>query len=240
MIRLDKYLANCSLGSRKEVKQAIRNKRVLVNGDVCRNDDRKIDPEVDEVVYDGFLIAYARHVYIMLNKPAGTICAASDTRYPSVLELIDDLVPNDIFPVGRLDVDTEGLLLITNDGAFSHSLMAPKKHVSKTYHVELEKVIDSDAIAQLEAGIVLDQDETCSPAHVERVDDTTILLTIFEGKYHQVKRMMHAVGNEVTYLKRVKIANLALDPQLELGQWRYLEEADFEALLGEEEDETVS
>lgn len=232
-MRLDKYLANCGLGSRKDVKNMIRKGLVTVNGDICKNDDFKIDETTDEIICDGFLVNYSSHVYIMLNKPEGYISATEDQRYPTVLELIDEMMPKDIFPVGRLDVDTEGLLLITNDGQFSHRLMAPKKHVPKTYYVELERSIDQAAIQALEAGISLNEEEHCSPAIVEVVGEQTILLTIFEGKYHQVKRMMHAVDNEVTYLKRVKIGGLTLDENLEIGQWRFLDEADFHALFPE-------
>ncbi|MGL5977586.1 MAG: pseudouridine synthase [Erysipelotrichaceae bacterium] len=241
MIRLDKYLANASLGSRKEVKNAIRKKLVTVNGEICKDDDRKIDETKDEVIFDGILVEYARHVYIMLNKPDGYLSATMDHNHPTVLELIDAIVPNDIFPVGRLDLDTEGLLLVTNDGTFSHRLMSPKRHVPKTYLVELAQPITTQGIQALEAGIDLGEGELCSPAQVVVRSEQTIELTIYEGKYHQVKRMMHAIDNEVTYLQRIRIADLELDPSLELGEWRYLNDADFAALFGKEtQDETVS
>lgn len=235
MIRLDKYISNCGLGSRKEVKILIRKGQVEVNGVVCRNDDFKIDENVDSIVVDGMQINYSSNVYIMLNKPEGYISATEDSRYPTVLELIDDIMPNDIFPVGRLDVDTEGLLLITNDGQFSHQLMSPKKHVSKKYYVELEKDITEDGIKKIEAGIWINEEEQCLPGSVDVIDARHIELTIYEGKFHQVKRMMHAIDNEVLYLKRVQIANLRLDETLDIGNWRYLTDEDFQELLGKED-----
>lgn len=230
MIRLDKYLANANFGSRKEVKQAIRKGLVLVNNEVCLDDDLKIDPKQDIVHYDEMLVNYDLVVYIMLNKPDGYVSATSDHLHPTVIELIDEIVPSNIFPVGRLDIDTEGLLLITNDGHFSHNLMSPKHHVPKTYYVEIEHPLSASDISALEAGIMIDNDEQCKGAEVEVLSDNAINLTIYEGKYHQVKRMLKAVNNEVLFLKRVKIADLHLDDTLAVGEWRYLTEADFTAL----------
>lgn len=232
-MRLDKYLAHAGVGTRKEVKKLIRSKAVTVNGEVVRNDDYKIDETRDEVfVYDE-PIFYQEFYYVMLNKPAGYISATMDDREPTVLDLIYEDFAYSLFPVGRLDKDTEGLLLLTNDGALAHNLLSPKKHVDKEYYVELSKEYSDEDVLKLESGIILNEEEICKEAKVERIDDTSMYLTIQEGKFHQVKRMMHAISNEVFYLKRIRMGTLVLDESLYLGEYRMLNAEEIALLKGE-------
>lgn len=232
-MRLDKYLAHAGVGTRKEVKKLIRSKAVTVNGEVVRNDDYKIDETSDEVfVYDE-PIFYQEFYYVMLNKPAGYISATMDDRDPTVLDLIYEDYAYSLFPVGRLDKDTEGLLLLTNDGALAHNLLSPKKHVDKEYYVELSKEYSDEDVLKLESRIILNEEEICKEAKVERIDDISMYLTIQEGKFHQVKRMMHAISNEVFYLKRIRMGTLVLDESLDLGEYRMLSAEEIASLKGE-------
>lgn len=233
MMRLDKYLAHANFGTRKEVKKMIRSGLVEVNDAIIKKDDYKIDETKDIVKLDGEIVSYQEFYYVMLNKPDGYVSATIDDRYPTVLDLIYEDFAFDLFPVGRLDMDTEGLLLLTNDGALSHDLLSPKKHVDKTYYVELEKAYTEEDIQALESGIALNEEEVCKEAKVQRINDTCMYLTIQEGKYHQVKRMAHAIQNEVIYLKRVRMGTLELDESLALGEYRMLSEAEVESLKGE-------
>lgn len=228
-MRLDKFLSHNGFGSRKDVKNLVKKKRITINDEIVRDPSYILDLDTEEVKVDGTIIHYEKDVYIMMNKPAGYICAHDGVEYPSVLELIEEY-RKDLFFVGRLDADTEGLLLITNDGMFSHKIAHGKKDVTKQYYVELEKDFNIDFIKNLEEGIPLD-DDILKPAQVEVVNKNTILLTIAEGKYHQVKRMMHYCENEVTYLKRVKIGKLELDNTLEPGQYRDLSETEKELFI---------
>lgn len=228
-MRLDKYLAHAGLGSRKELKQLIRKGHVSINDVICKKDDMHIQEE-DIISLDGEVIRYQSVVYIMLNKPSDVVSATSDDRYPTVLDCIDEMIPKDCFPVGRLDLDSEGLLLITNDGVLAHDVLSPKKHVDKTYYVELEHALSDEDIALLESGtIVLDQN-VLQCAHVKVIDDVIIHITIREGKYHQVKRMMEAVKNKVLYLKRISMGPLCLDETLAKGEWRYLSDEELASL----------
>lgn len=229
MMRLDKFLAHAGFGTRKEVKELVRRGRVEVNGQIVRKDDQKIDEQSDQVRVDAVIVTYEAEVYIMLNKPQDVVSATEDSRYETVLDCLG-LNRSDLFPVGRLDIDTEGLLLITNDGALAHDLLSPKKHVDKTYEVHLEKVWDSQNEAILRDGIRISEEEVCRPAKLSQIADSVILLTIQEGKFHQVKRMMHACDNEVIYLKRLMMGPLKLDETLQPGQWRYCTEAEVKAL----------
>lgn len=232
-MRLDKYLAHAGVGTRKEVKKLIRGKAVRVNGEIVRNDDFKINENEDEVyVYDE-PIFYQEFYYVMLNKPNGYVSATMDDRDPTVLDLIYEDFAFALFPVGRLDKDTEGLLLLTNDGALAHNLLSPKKHVDKDYYVQLDSSFDDEDIAKLEAGIALNEEEICAPAKVERLSEDEMILTIQEGKFHQVKRMMHAIDNEVVYLKRLRMGTLVLDEDLPLGEYRMLSEEEISLLKGE-------
>lgn len=233
MMRLDKFLAHANFGTRREVKKIIRSGWVSVNDQIIKNDDFKIDENKDIICVDNEQVIYQQFYYIMLNKPNGYVSATIDDRYPTVIDLIYEDYALDLFPVGRLDLDTEGLLLLTNDGSLSHELLSPKKHVDKEYYVELEKEYSEQDIKTLEAGVAINDQEVCKEAKVKRIDNNKMMLIIQEGKYHQVKRMMHAIDNEVTYLKRVRMGTLKLDKTLPLGEYRALNEEEIKMLKGE-------
>lgn len=232
-MRLDKFLAHSNIGTRKEVKKIIRSGRVKVNDKIIKNDDYKINEDKDSIYLDGELISYQQFYYVMLNKPQGYVSATIDDRYPTVLDCIYEDYAFDLFPVGRLDIDTEGLLLLTNDGGLAHDLLSPKKHVDKVYYVELEKTYSQKDIEKLEKGIAINDEEVCKEAKVDRIDESRMFLTIQEGKFHQVKRMMHAIENEVTFLKRVQMGSLKLDETLSVGEYRELSEEEITLLKGE-------
>lgn len=220
-MRLDKFLANMGLGTRNEVKLLLKKGKVTVNDHIEKSPKQQINPEIDTISVDGKMVQYTKHIYIMLNKPKGVISATHDDLNQTVIDLITEYQYLDIFPVGRLDKDTEGLLLITNDGKFNHELMNPKKHVSKTYEVTSKyEITDNDVIA-FEKGIEL-SDGPVKSTELVKIEDNISHVTIYEGKYHQVKRMFHAIENEVLELKRLKIANLALDENLQPGEYRLL------------------
>lgn len=229
MIRLDKYMCDLGIGSRNEVKNWIRKGMVIVDGEVAGKPEQKLDEQTAVLTFQGQEYSYVRHVYYMMNKPAGVITATSDARERTVLDLLREelaaqgipLRPR-ISPVGRLDKDTEGLLLLTNDGALSHHLLSPRHHVAKTYEVHCAKPILREAVAQLKAGVDIGEESPTLPAEVTVLTDSVILLTIYEGKFHQVKRMMQAVDNEVVYLKRLQMGTLCLDESLKKGGIRPL------------------
>ncbi len=231
-MRLDKYLAHAGLGTRKEVKKWIRNGHVNVNDIVIKKDDYKVNEDRDVICFDDEVITYQKYYYLMLNKPSGYVSATVDDRNATVLDLIKEDYAFLLFPVGRLDIDTEGLLLLTNDGGFAHDMLSPKKHVDKTYYVELEKPYSIDDVHRLEVGIKINEEEICLPAKVEYITNTSMYLTIQEGKFHQVKRMAHAIDNEVTYLKRVRMGSLQLDETLPIGSYRTLSEKELASLKG--------
>ncbi|WP_249805968.1 pseudouridine synthase [Copranaerobaculum intestinale] len=230
MMRIEKYIANSGLFTRNEVKKMIRAKRIQVNGEIVLKAGLNIQEDRDEIRIDDEILQYDPQVYIMLNKPRDVISATQDTLHETVMDLIDDILPPDCFPIGRLDIDTEGLLLISNDGALAHRLLSPRHHVAKTYEVHVREELTEAAIKRIQAGILIDQGEQCLPAKIEQLKETVYLLTIEEGKYHQVKRMMQAVDNEVLYLKRLTMGSLTLDESLDAGAWRYLDEAELTAL----------
>ena len=228
-MRLDKFLKDTGFGSRKEVKVLIKQKRVSVNDIVISNEGISVDEITDIIKVDNTQVIYIKFVYIMLNKPQGVVSATIDNVHSTVIDLINDYKYLDLFPVGRLDIDTEGLLLITNDGALSHNLLSPKKHVDKTYYLETNEVLTSDDINQIESGVLIDNELTL-PAKLEIVNDNKYLLTIHEGKFHQVKRMISSVGKKVTFLKRIKFGPLELDKDLPLGSYRLLTNEEIEEL----------
>ena len=232
-IRLDKYLANMNIGSRSQVKIWIRNGRVEVNSKPCRKPDEKVDIDIDDVAFDGRRIIYEEYIYLMLNKPQGVVSATTDNHDKTVIDLIIDIKRNDLFPVGRLDKDTEGLLLITNDGELAHRLLSPKKRIDKVYYAKVKgKVTNVDKEAFL-SGISIGEDKPCLPGKLDiLVSDqiSEINLTICEGKYHQVKRMFEAIGKEVIYLKRISMGSLILDPFLAQGEYRRLTNDEVEEL----------
>lgn len=229
MIRLDKLLCHAGYGTRKEVKKLIRAKLVMINGEIAKKDDMKVDEMKDIIEVDGQRVFYSEFVYFMLNKPQGVISSTEEGPTKTVLDCLDEPYQG-MFPVGRLDKDTEGLLLITNDGALAHHLLSPRHHVPKTYKVHISNPLSAEHIELLEKGITIDGPELCKPAEVEILNDHLIHLTITEGKFHQVKRMLKAVGTEVTYLKRISMGSLTLDPKLEKGEYRMLTEKELEAL----------
>lgn len=230
MMRLDKMLAHSGYGTRKEVKEFIRKGFVLVNGEVIKDDDFKVDEEKDEIVIADESVSYEKLIYIMLNKPDGYISATYDNHDPIVLDLIDGYENRGLFPVGRLDKDTHGLLLITNDGKLAHKLLSPKNHVDKVYYLKYDGTFMPYAYKAFEQGVFLEDGYKCLPAKFEMIKEGEGLITISEGKYHQVKRMMEAVGCEVTYLKRISFGKLRLDEALKEGDYRHLSLAEIQML----------
>lgn len=229
-MRLDKLLAHVGAGTRKEVKLLIRKGHVMVNGAVCKKDDAHVDEQHDEILLDEEVIVYQKYYYIMLHKPVDYVSATSDHRYPTVMDLIDIALPKDMFPVGRLDIDTEGLLLLCNDGELAHRLLSPKNHVVKTYEVWIAHPLREEDMQLLESGTICLDEEALLPAKVDIIEPTHIYLHIKQGKYHQVKRMLQAVGNEVIRLKRMQMGPLILDENLGAGEWRFLSEEEEQAL----------
>jgi len=224
-VRLDKYLASMGKGTRSEVKGYIRKGRVKVDGKVVKSSDLKLDSIKSEVYLDNEKVEYVTYEYYMLNKPAGVISATTDNYNKTVVELITDSKNKDIFPVGRLDKDTEGLLLITNDGDLAHKLLSPKNHVGKVYYARVQGLITNKDVEQFAEGIKLDDEFTTLPARLtilEAGEISIIEVTIYEGKFHQIKRMFESVGKEVIYLKRVSMGKLILDEALSPGEFREL------------------
>lgn len=239
MIRLDKYLADMGEGTRQEVKKQIRRGAVTVNGETVRSPERKVS-EGDQVCLDGIEVAYAKMEYYMLNKPGGVVSATEDKRDRTVLDLIQDKKRKDLFPVGRLDRDTEGLLLITNDGELSHRLLSPRRHVDKTYYAEVDGRATEQTKKAFREGVDIGTREeplVTMPADLEILeagrDLSRVRLTIREGKFHQVKRMFHAQGMEVVYLKRESMGPLRLDESLKPGEYRPLTEDEIKRLKEE-------
>ena len=233
MMRLDKYLAEMGVGTRQEVKKQIRQGKAAVNGTVVKAADTKIDETSDEVTISGRNISYVSYEYYMLNKPAGVVSATEDRRDTTVIDLIKEKKRKDLFPVGRLDKDTEGLLLITNDGDLAHRLLAPKKHVDKVYYAKIDGMVTEEDVKRFAEGIDIgaEEEEMTRPAKLDimkSAEESEIRLTIHEGKFHQVKRMFLAVGKEVTYLKRERMGTLCLDENLMPGEYRLLTEEEIE------------
>jgi 16S rRNA pseudouridine516 synthase len=241
LIRLDKYLADMKVGSRTEVKQLMKKGKVAVDGEPVRKPEIKIDPDLSRVSVDGQEIGYVETEYWMLHKPAGVVSATEDKVSTTVLDLLKDSSRKDLFPVGRLDKDTEGLLLVTNDGELAHRLLAPKKHVDKTYFAKIDGVVTEEDVASFETGLDIGEKNRTMPAklvilHVDEEKETSeIRITIQEGKFHQVKRMFEAVGKTVTYLKRLSMGSLVLDEGLLPGEARRLTDEEVEGLRKERE-----
>lgn len=233
-IRLDKLLGHMGIASRRDLKGIIRAGLVAVDGERARSGSAQIDPEKQVVTFRGEPVIYREFVYLMLNKPAGYLSATEDGKGATVVDLIGpDYNFYELFPVGRLDKDTEGLLVLTNDGKLAHELLSPKKHVPKTYYADIKGVVTAQDGVQFKEGVMLEEYKTL-PADLEILETTEetskIKLTIFEGKYHQVKRMFEYVGKKVTYLKRLQMGQLKLDETLPLGQYRELTDKELEAL----------
>lgn len=230
--RLDKLLSSTGLWSRKEVKDLVRQGRVLAEGVPVRRPEEKYDPMTDRIQVDGETVDCAPFVYVMMNKPAGLLSATEDKNQKTVLDLLPQhLRRRGLFPVGRLDKDTTGLLLLTDDGSLAHELLSPKKHVDKVYLARVEGRVDASDTAALGAGMVLGDGLHCLPAGLEPLGDgSSCLVTLREGKYHQVKRMLAARGKPVLALKRLSMGPLELDRELEAGEWRMLAAEELEAL----------
>lgn len=239
--RLDKIIASTGKFSRREVKLLVRQGRVLVDGAPARSAVDKYDPEAAEIIVNGETLTYRRHTWLMMNKPGGVLSATEDGRGQTVLDLLpQDLQRQGLFPVGRLDKDTEGLLLLTNDGPLAHRLLAPKSHVDKVYYVEVDGVLNDEDGAAVRKGVTLADGYTCLPGELEPLDGGSAAhITLHEGKYHQIKRMMAARGKPVTYLKRLKFGPLDLDPALAKGGWRHLNEGEIQALFRQTDESYV-
>lgn len=240
--RIDKILAHIGHGSRNDIKIMVKQGCIKVNGSVVKDRGLHVDPYNDSIELNGEKIEYKEFIYLMLHKPQGVVSATEDKHEATVLDLID---PKDtvfeLFPVGRLDKDTEGLLLLTNDGKLAHSLLSPRRHVPKTYEAYVDGDVGAEDVAQFAAGVTLDDGYKTLPGelvvHSQEHDGdrliSTISLTIHEGKFHQVKRMFEAVGKKVVYLKRVRMGELNLDPTLEIGTYRELTSEEMSLLVKE-------
>lgn len=229
-MRLDKFLCDCNRGTRSQIKKDIKSGFVTINGEKALKPEQYVDENEDRVFYKGQLCVYEKFVYYMLHKPAGVVSATEDKQERTVIDLLGETKRGDLFPVGRLDKDTEGLLLITNDGALAHELLSPVKHVEKEYECRLAYPFDDMQKIQLEQGVDIGEKALTKPAAVRILDEKKIMLTITEGKFHQVKRMLNAVGNEVVYLKRLRMGQLTLDEELPKGSFRRLTEEETEKL----------
>ncbi|MEI5993731.1 pseudouridine synthase [Candidatus Enterococcus mansonii] len=238
-MRLDKFLADTGVGSRKEVKQLLKKSLVAVNGTIVKDGKMHINENEDTVTFSGEQLTYQQFYYYMLHKPQGVISATKDKRDQTVIDLLqDEDFREDLFPVGRLDKDTEGLLLLTNDGQLAHQLLSPKKHVDKEYFAKVAGIMTEADVQQFAAGFALTNGEVVKPSTltIESVDEineeSSIRLIIQEGKFHQVKRMVEAVNKKVVYLKRLRMGDLWLDERLELGEYRSLTGKELERLKG--------
>ena len=236
-MRLDKFLVACAVGSRTEVKNLLKAGRVTVNGKKEKSAKLQINEEKDEIRFDGQVLEYEEFVYYMMNKPQGVISATEDNKHRTVLDLLDDLARSkEVFPVGRLDIDTHGLLLLTNDGQLAHALLSPKRHVDKTYLAQVKGIMTQEDVETFFKGIPL-KDFTCQPAKLEILsvdsdkDESQVRVTIAEGKFHQVKRMVAYCGKEVVDLQRLTMGTLILDEKLKRGEWRHLTKEELENLL---------
>lgn len=233
MIRLDKYLADMGLGTRSELKKIIRSGRVQVDGIPAKKPEEKIDFEKQVVTLDGEVICYQKLEYYMLHKPAGVVSATRDNKEKTVLDLLEGQKRKDLFPVGRLDKDTEGLLLLTNDGNLAHRLLAPGKHVDKVYFAKIEGAVTEEDVQVFAQGVDIGDEDVTLPAKLniqKSGEESEIFLTIQEGRFHQVKRMFEAVGKKVTYLKRMSMGGLQLDETLLPGCYRPLTKEELEKL----------
>lgn len=236
-MRLDKYLADMGVGTRSQIKEDIKKGKVFVNDMMIKTPELKVLPDSDIIFYDNELISYTKWEYIMLYKPAGVLSATRDKKIPTVLDLLKEKKRKDLFPVGRLDKDTEGLLFITNDGLLAHQILSPKNHVAKCYYVEVNGSLTQEMIEEFQTGLKLEDGYVTLPSELKILKNMETQaqaeVTIYEGKYHQVKRMFEAIGRSVMYLKRLSMGSLVLDPNLEKGEYRYLTKEEIECLKEE-------
>ena len=246
LLRLDRALADMQAGTRSQVKELIRKKRITVNGDIVTKPEFKVDTDKDTIFLDDKCLSYTEYEYYMLNKPAGVISATEDKSQQTVIDLIKTRKRKDLFPVGRLDKDTEGLLLITNDGALAHNLLSPGKHVDKTYYSIVKGRIDKDIVDTFAKGFIVDKELTAMPSKLEIIsynsdkDCSEVNITIQEGKFHQIKRMFAAVGSEVLFLKRLSFGSLGLDNTLKPGEYRSLTETEVNLLKNNQNYQTLT
>ena len=232
-MRIDKFISECGLASRKEATAAARRGGVLLNGEPVRDLSRHIDPERDRITYMGREALWQKFSYVMLNKPAGYVSATDDRSLPYVTELLpEELRRQDLFPVGRLDRDTVGLMILTNNGPLAHSLLSPKRHVSKVYYFECAEPLSVGAEEKFKDGITLADGYECKSAEISMSPDRLSgKITLTEGKYHQIKRMIASLSNRVTYLERICFAGISLDETLERGEFRHLTDAEVAGLF---------
>lgn len=228
MLRIDKYLTDCGIGTRSEVKNYIKAKQITVNGEILTKPEVKIDENTAVVCFKGQPVIYEKYVYYLFHKPAGCVTAKQDNLHPTVMDYLGEEVPKDVSPVGRLDLDTEGLLLLTNDGALTHHLLSPSHHIPKTYFALLDKEVPESAVERFQEGVDIGDDKPTLPAELVLLPEG-VELTIQEGRFHQVKRMFEAVGCRVTYLKRLSMGTLRLG-SLPKGEYRRLTKEEVEAL----------
>ncbi len=234
LMRLDKFISGQMPSvSRNDAKELLKKGLVTVDGAVVKRYDHKLDPEKSVVAVSGNVITYREHLYIMLNKPAGVVCAVRDRITPTVMELLPpELRRPGLFPAGRLDKDSVGFVLLTDDGELAHKMLSPVSHVPKRYFVRLEKPVTDDVRELFESGMTIDGDEKCLPAELEILEyNIECFVTLHEGKYHQIKRMFQTAGNSVIYLKRVQIGGVILDDSLGEGEARILEENEIKSLI---------
>lgn len=232
-MRLDKFLTELGVGSRSEVKKILKTGQVTVNGEKANKPEQKIDENKDVICYQGKVLVYQQFEYYMFHKPAGCVTAVTDAMHKTVMDYMKDLSRKDLVPVGRLDIDTEGLLLITNDGQLSHELLSPTKHVPKTYYAKIDGIVTEDDVNQFAEGVDIGEKRLTKPAKLAVLKSqliSEIELTISEGKFHQVKRMFEAVGKKVIYLKRISMGSLVLDEILLPGEYRPLSEVEIDNL----------
>ena len=232
-MRLDKLLTELGTGSRSEVKKYIRLGLVTVNGEVIKKPEQKVDEKNDVVCFRGNQLTYTEYEYYLFHKPAGCVTATEDNLHRTVMDYLTDTTRHDLFPVGRLDLDTEGLLLITNDGALAHELLSPTKHVSKVYFAKIDGNVTEKDVNLFKNGVDIGEEKPTKPALLEVLHSgniSEVRLTITEGKFHQVKRMFEAVGKKVTYLKREAMGPLVLPDDLALGEYRPLTEEELQEL----------
>ena len=234
-MRLDKFFSSQNLATRKEVKELLKQGRITVNGQNGNKGEDKIDPQLDEVCLDGKRVGYKKYLYLMMNKPQGVVSATNDQSQPTVLDLVPpELFRPGLFPAGRLDKDTTGFVLLTDDGDFAHRILSPKKHIAKTYHVVISAPLSEEQMNSFENGLVLKDGFRCLPAKIRLLkegEQPLVEIVLWEGKYHQIKRMIGALGEKVLSLKRVKMGNLPLDPDLEPGACKEILHKDVERIL---------
>ena len=232
-MRLDKFLTEMGFGTRSEVKKLLKTKQITINGEVVTKPEIKVEPETDQISYKGERVTYYEYEYYLFYKPAGCVTATEDRVHKTVMDYLTDTVRSDLFPVGRLDIDTEGLLLITNDGALAHDLLSPAKHVEKTYYAIIDGMVTEEDVNYFKNGVDIGEEKLTKPGKLHILKskpESEIELTITEGRFHQVKRMFEAVGKKVLYLKRISMGPLQLTDDLKPGEYRPLTEEEITAL----------